>query len=56
MSAGPSPARPTIRQLCLQVAVARECGSLWEATGIEASAFVRAVHLPDANRAARLIR
>ena len=53
-SYGPAP--PTIRQFCLQLAIAGECAPLWEAAGTDASAFARAVHLPDSNRGASLFR
>jgi ATP-dependent Clp protease ATP-binding subunit ClpA len=47
-----APTLPTIRQFCLQLAVAEESSRFWRAGGIEASDFVRAVHLPEKKRRA----
>jgi len=40
----------TVRQLCLALARQEEAEPFWTAAGIECSAFVRAVHIPDAPR------
>jgi ATP-dependent Clp protease ATP-binding subunit ClpA len=53
-SYGPAPA--SVRQFCLQLAVAPDCERYWPIAGIEASDFVRAVHLPDARPRAGLLR
>lgn len=48
----------TVRQFCLELARHDDSARFWSAAGIEASAFVRAVHLPDqeAMRARDLLR
>ena len=48
----------TIRQLCLELARHDDAKDLWSAAGIDAAAFVRAVHLPDdqTTRARGLLR
>jgi ATP-dependent Clp protease ATP-binding subunit ClpA len=49
-------APPTIRQLCLQLAVAAEAAPFWDASCTTAAEFVRAVHLPDSTRSGALLR
>ena len=40
----------TVRQLCLDLAHQEEAEPFWTAAGIEHSAFVRAIHIPDGPR------
>ncbi len=40
----------TVRQLCLELARQDEAAPYWAAAGIEHSAFVRAIHVPDGPR------
>ncbi len=49
-------APPTIRQLCLQLAVAAPAAPFWDASRTTAAEFVRAVHLPDSTRSGALLR